>query len=92
MTAKRKFTRISKTHVLIERGVPVEVLPTYLALSDHPSNKDGVCWPKMETLAKILGRSVRTVQRHLHLLRELGLVDFVLACATGVGSRATSIG
>ena len=26
---------------------------------------------------KILGRSVRTVQRHLHVLRELGLVDFV---------------
>jgi DNA-binding transcriptional ArsR family regulator len=31
----------------------------------------------METLAKTLGRSVRTVQRHLHLLKELGLVEFV---------------
>jgi hypothetical protein len=31
----------------------------------------------METLAKNLGRSVRTVQRHLHLLKELGLIEFV---------------
>jgi hypothetical protein len=31
----------------------------------------------MQTLAQILGRSVRTVQRHLHLLRKLGLVEFV---------------
>lgn len=77
MAAKRTFTRIPKAHDLIARGVPVEAIPTYLALSDHASNKNGLCWPKMETLAKILGRSVRTVQRHLHVLRELGLVDFV---------------
>jgi DNA-binding transcriptional ArsR family regulator len=77
LAAKRTFTRIPKVPDLIARGVPVEAIPTYLALSDHASNKNGLCWPKMETLAKILGRSVRTVQRHLHLLRELGLVDFV---------------
>ncbi len=77
MAAKRRFTRIPKVPDLIVRGVSVEAIPTYLALSDHASNKNGLCWPKMETLAKILGRSVRTVQRHLHLLKELGLVDFV---------------
>jgi predicted ArsR family transcriptional regulator len=31
----------------------------------------------METLAKILNRSVRTVQRHLHQLREAGVIEFV---------------
>src|SRR5215204_577603 len=31
----------------------------------------------METLANTLGRSVRTVQRHLHLLKECGLIEFV---------------
>jgi DNA-binding IclR family transcriptional regulator len=31
----------------------------------------------METLAAILGRSVRTIQRHLHQLQALGLVEFV---------------
>jgi DNA-binding transcriptional ArsR family regulator len=75
--AKPKFTRIPKMRDLIEAGVPAEVIPTYCALTDYANNKTGLCWPKMETLAKTLGRSVRTVQRHLHLLRELGLVEFV---------------
>jgi DNA-binding transcriptional ArsR family regulator len=62
---------------LIEAGVPAEAIPTYCALTDYANNKTGLCWPKMETLARTLGRSVRTVQRHLHLLKELGLVEFV---------------
>src|SRR5829696_2035917 len=31
----------------------------------------------METLARRLSRSPRTIQRHLHLLKERGLVEFV---------------
>jgi DNA-binding transcriptional ArsR family regulator len=62
---------------LVEAGVPAEAIPTYCALTDYANNKTGLCWPKMETLANTLGRSVRTVQRHLHLLKELGLVEFV---------------
>ncbi len=77
MAAKRKFTRIPKVQDLILAGVPTEVIPTYCALSDYTNNKTGICWPKMETLASTLGRSVRTIQRHLHLLRELGLIEFV---------------
>ena len=77
LAAKRRFTRIPKVKDLILAGVPAEAIPTYCALSDHTNNKTGICWPKMETLATTLGRSVRTVQRHLHLLRELGLVEFV---------------
>ena len=77
MAAKPKFTRIPKTTALIEAGVPTEVIPTYCSLADHANNKTGLCWPKMETLAAILNRSVRTVQRHLHLLKELGLIEFV---------------
>jgi DNA-binding transcriptional ArsR family regulator len=75
--AKPKFTRIPKVRDLIEAGVPAEAIPTYCALTDYANNKTGLCWPKMETLAKTLCRSVRTVQRHLHLLKELGLVEFV---------------
>jgi DNA-binding transcriptional ArsR family regulator len=75
--AKPKFTRIPKVRDLIEAGVPAEALPTYCALSDYANNKTGLCWPKMETLANTLGRSVRTVQRHLHLLKELGLIEFI---------------
>jgi DNA-binding transcriptional ArsR family regulator len=77
LAAKRKFTRIPKIQDLILAGVPTEVIPTYCALSDYTNNKTGICWPKMETLASTLGRSVRTIQRHLHQLRELGLVEFV---------------
>src|SRR5215212_2712949 len=62
---------------LIQAGVPAEAIPTYCALTDYANNKTGLCWPKMETLAKTLGRSVRTVQRHLHLLKELSLIEFV---------------
>jgi DNA-binding transcriptional ArsR family regulator len=75
--AKPKFTRIPKVRDLIGAGVPAEAIPTYCALTDYANNKTGLCWPKMETLAKTLGRSVRTIQRHLHLLKELGLVEFV---------------
>jgi DNA-binding transcriptional ArsR family regulator len=74
---KPKFTRIPKVEALVLAGVPTEAIPTYCALSDYSNNKSGLCWPKMETLAKTLGRSVRTVQRHLHLLKELGLIEFV---------------
>jgi predicted transcriptional regulator len=74
---KQKFTRIPKTSELISVGVPTEVIPTYCALADYTNNKTGLCWPKMETLAKTLGRSVRTVQRHLHVLKSKGLVEFV---------------
>ena len=77
MAAKRKFTRIPKIPDLLTAGVPVEAISTYCALADYSNNKTGLCWPKMETLAKTLGRSVRTVQRHLHLLKECGLIEFV---------------
>jgi hypothetical protein len=77
VAAKQRFTRIPKTSELICAGVPTEVIPTYCALSDYANNKNGLCFPKMETLARTLGRSVRTIQRHLHLLRERGLIEFV---------------
>src|SRR5215216_3284230 len=31
----------------------------------------------MDTLARRLSRSPRTIQRHLHLLKERGLIEFV---------------
>src|SRR5512133_3404841 len=77
VAAKQRFTRIPKTSDLISAGVPTEVIPTYCALADYTNNKTGLCWPKMETLASTLGRSVRTVQRHLHVLKSKGLIEFV---------------
>ena len=51
-TVAAKFTRIPKTTELIQARVPTEAIPTYCALADHANNKTGLCWPKMETLAK----------------------------------------
>ena len=77
MPKKPKFTRIPKTTDLISAGVPVEAIATYTCLADHANNRTGECWPSMGRLAEILGKSVRTVQRHLHALKECGLVEFV---------------
>ena len=77
MAVKSRFTRIPKVHDLILAGVPTEVIPTYCALADYSNNKTGLCWPRMETLARRLSRSPRTVQRHLYLLKEKGLIEFV---------------
>jgi DNA-binding transcriptional ArsR family regulator len=77
VAAKPKFTRIPKITALVAAGIPTEVVPTYCALADHANNKTGLCWPKMESLAKTLNRSGRTIQRHLHLLKEAGVIEFV---------------
>ncbi len=77
MAVRSRFTRIPKVHDLILAGVPTEVIPTYCALADYSNNKTGLCWPRMESLARRLSRSPRTIQRHLHLLKEKGLIEFV---------------
>jgi DNA-binding transcriptional ArsR family regulator len=77
VAVRSRFTRIPKVHDLILAEVPTEVIPTYCALADYSNNKTGLCWPRMETLARRLYRSPRTIQRHLHLLKEKGLIEFV---------------
>jgi hypothetical protein len=77
VAGKPKFTRIPKIQNLVDQGIPTEVIPTYCALADYAGNKSGLAWPKMETLASTLNRSVRTVQRHLHILKAQGLIEFV---------------
>jgi DNA-binding transcriptional ArsR family regulator len=77
VAVRSRFTRIPKVGDLVLAGVPTEVIPTYCALADYSNNKTGLCWPRMETLARRLSRSPRTVQRHLHLLKDKGLVEFV---------------
>jgi predicted transcriptional regulator len=74
---RQKFTRMPKTEGLMEAGVPAYTIGTLCVLSDHANSKNGLCWPSMNRLARILGCSVRTVQRHLHTLQEKGLIEFV---------------
>ncbi len=77
MPKSTRFSRLPKVEYLIARGCPVEVLPTFQVLADHANNTSGLAWPRMSRLAAILGRSVRTVQRHLHQLQALGLIEIV---------------
>jgi hypothetical protein len=73
----KKFTRIPKVADLTAAGVSVEAIPTYCCISDYANNKSGLCWPKMETIAHTLNCSVRTIQRHVHLLASLGLIELI---------------
>jgi predicted transcriptional regulator len=77
VAVKQKFTRMPKTEGLMEAGVPAYTIGTLCVLSDHANSKNGLCWPSMNRLARILGCSVRTVQRHLHVLKDKGLLEFV---------------
>lgn len=77
MAVSAKFTPIPKIHELMQNGVPAQVVATYAALADYTNNTTGLCWPRMDTLARTLGRTPRTIQYHLHLLKELGLIEFV---------------
>ncbi len=74
---RRRFTRVLKMADFRASGAAAYLFPTYSALADYASNENGLCWPRMDTLASTLGISVRTVQRHLTALREHGLVAFV---------------
>ena len=44
-----------------------------IALAKHADNY-GYCWPKQETIAEVAEMSVRSVQRHLATLEDLGLI------------------
>lgn len=44
-----------------------------VALADH-ANGDGVCWPSMQKIAALAECSVKSVQRHIDALEEMGVL------------------
>lgn len=84
-TLSGRYTELPKTLELIELGVTPELIPTFHALTDYVNNQTGRCYPQMKTIAAKLRISVRTVQRHLHQLADLGLIDFVKRLRTDEG-------
>lgn len=62
------------------QGISRELLTRVLFLSwhyaTHSGRGRGYCWPTLSTLAKYCHRSERTVERHLALLKDLGLLDW----------------
>lgn len=71
-----KYTELPKIHELVSLGVRRELIGTYSALADYVNSQTGLCYPQMKTIAGMLGCSVRTIQRHLHELRDFGLIEF----------------
>ena len=58
-------------------GVSPAAISTYNALADYANNTSGECWPMMKTLARILDRAAKTIQRHVRQLEEAGLVEIL---------------
>jgi hypothetical protein len=55
-------------------SLPAPAMHVLLVLATH-ADDDGLCWPSVATLCKKTGLGERTVQRSLHLLRDLGLTE-----------------
>lgn len=46
-------------------------------LSGHSVKVKGVCWLKVQTMADMLGKSYKTIQRSMKRLKELGIIERV---------------
>jgi DNA-binding MarR family transcriptional regulator len=66
------------------RGLTFSLLKE-LAFRHHP--KFGYAFPKLQTLANVLRVSVRTVQRHIQKLEQLGELRVVRAHGRGLNNR-----
>ena len=63
-------------------------LAVYMVLARR-TDREGESWPRLELIASESGSSARTVQRALHLLEALGLVE-VAVCYEQGSNRQTS--
>jgi DNA-binding transcriptional ArsR family regulator len=59
---------------LVEYGVPLRAIPTYLVLSDHAANHNGRTNVSLKKIAEVLKVHRRTVERHLADLEGAGVV------------------
>jgi hypothetical protein len=66
-----------KVEQLAANAVPYQAYATLAALTDHANNKNGLCFPTMVRLSRLVGCSVRTIQRHVHLLADRGIIEIL---------------
>jgi len=72
--SRSKFTRTPKIATLVEAGVPLRAVPTYLALADHADNKTGATFVSVARVAEVLKICRRTVERHIKALESAGVI------------------
>lgn len=63
----RKFTE------LYRMDLPHRAISVYIYLADR-TNKEGICWPSIPTIARDLKLSESTIRRAIKDLRKTGLV------------------
>jgi hypothetical protein len=61
---KGAWTRIDNAVLPVLAKIHGMAIGVYIALKSH-ANKDGICWPELESIARLSGASVPTVQRIL---------------------------
>lgn len=64
---------MSAYNFIYQEDLPHRAKAVYVYLRDR-SNKDGICWPGVKTIAKELKLSTRTVQRAMQDLEQAGLI------------------
>lgn len=65
---------MSKYSFLYRTDLPHRAVSVYIYLADR-ANKDGECWPGIQTISRELKLSQSTVRRALNDLRKEGLVE-----------------
>lgn len=64
---------MSSYNFIYKEELPHRAKAVYVYLRDR-SNKEGICWPGVKTIAKELKLSTRTIQRAMQDLEKAGLV------------------
>lgn len=63
-------------------GLDTSQTMVLLALADAANDDGFACWPSQETLARKSRMSVRSVKRHIAMLRDAGLIDVEMQSST----------
>ena len=59
---------------LYRMDLPHRAISVYIYLSDR-ANKDGICWPSIQTISKDLHLSESTARRAIRDLRKAGMIQ-----------------
>lgn len=56
------------------KKIPSQYIKTYMAIAQHCYGDKTDCFPSQKVLSEIVGKSIRTIQRHIKYLVKLGVI------------------
>jgi len=71
---EQTFDRFEWMRGWLRAGLKATTILVLTALLDH-MGKDGRAWPSVSTIAGLIGKSPRTVQRHLRIAEKFGWIE-----------------